>query len=86
MSNQRPISWMALSEGTPVISSDGEEVGSVKVVVADKAKDIFSGINIKDGVFGAERFVPADDIQEITEASVTLRLTRADIENLDTSP
>jgi DNA end-binding protein Ku len=62
---EHPIAWLALGKGTPVYSSDGEEIGKVSTVVADVQKDIFSGIAFKHGFLGSEHFVPADDIDPV---------------------
>ena len=80
---EQQISWMALEEGTPVHSDDGEEVGKVTTVVADRTKDIFSGIAFKDGLLGSNHFVPAADVKEITAASVQLSLSAAAAKDLD---
>lgn len=74
MSTEHPIAWLALDKGTPVFTSDGEEIGKVSTVVADVQKDIFSGISFKHGFLGSEHFVPADDIQELTDRGVHLNL------------
>ena len=42
----RPVSYLALAEGTAVLGSDGEEVGHVAHVLADEEQDIFDGIVI----------------------------------------
>lgn len=84
MTDDKPISWMALEAGTPVVASDGEEVGRVTDVIADRQKDIFSGINLKHGVFGSQHFVPADTIEEITGEEVRLSITAAEAEKLET--
>jgi len=53
----RPIAWMALENGTPVVAADGEEVGKVADVVADESKDIFSGVVFRQGLLDAKKFV-----------------------------
>lgn len=83
MTDERPISWMALADGTPVIASDGSEVGKVTEVVADRDKDIFSGVNFKHGIFGSEHFAPADTISEITAEEVRLSLSAAEAQALE---
>jgi uncharacterized protein YrrD len=72
---ERPIAWLALGKGTPVYSSDGEEIGKVSTVVADVQKDIFSGISFKHGLLGSEHFVPAEAIGELTDQAVHLNLS-----------
>ncbi|HYI45931.1 MAG TPA: PRC-barrel domain-containing protein [Actinomycetota bacterium] len=75
-----PISWMTLGEGTPVLAADGEEIGTVAEVVADRQKDIFSGIAVKSGLFANKRFVPADLIESMSANAVRVGLpaTEAD--------
>ena len=70
-----PISYLALSEGTDVISSDGEEIGTVTHVLADPEEDIFDGIVIDDRVGpGGHRFVDAGLVEAIHERAVILKL------------
>lgn len=70
-----PIAWLALEEGTPILASDGEEIGRVTTVVADEQKDIFSGVTFRPGLLDGQRFVPADSIDRLTEAAVHLNIT-----------
>lgn len=78
-----PIAWLALDEGTPIVASDGEEVGRVATVVADEQKDIFSGVTFRPGLLDGQRFVPADAIDRLTEAAVHLKITAAQAAELD---
>jgi uncharacterized protein YrrD len=71
------IAWPALQTGAPVFSSDGHELGTVGDVVADRQKDIFSGIVIDPGLLKGKVFAPADAVAEITEEGVRLELTAA---------
>jgi uncharacterized protein YrrD len=80
---ERPIAWLALDKGTPVYTSDGEEIGKVSTVVADVQKDIFSGIAFKHGFLGTEHFVPADAIGELTDQGVHLNLSAHQAQELD---
>jgi uncharacterized protein YrrD len=78
-----PASYLVLTAGTPVYSSDGVEIGKVTHVLADEAEDVFDGIVITHHSFGAEhRFADADDVQEIFERGVLLKLDRAACEQL----
>ena len=72
---EQPISWMALTSGTPIVASDGAELGRVQDVVADREKDIFSGVTFSEGLRGGIRFVPAALIDLITDSSLTLTVT-----------
>lgn len=80
----RRIAWAALETGTPIVAANGEEIGRVTTVVADETKDIFSGIAFRHRILEAERFLPADLIEEMTEEAVTATIGSDDVEGLDT--
>jgi hypothetical protein len=71
------ISYLALERGVPVLTADGETIGTVKSVLHVKEKDIFDGIVVstKDG----ERFVDAPEIQRIYERAVQTTHTAEEI-------
>ena len=70
-----PCSYLILSEGTEVFSSDGEQVGRVAHVLADVDDDIFDGIVVEAGRLPGEHvFVDASQVDEIRTESVTLKL------------
>ena len=72
-----PISYEVLAKGTPVLCCDGHQIGEVVHVLAAEHEDIFDGIVIADHL-GARghRFADADDIGEIHERGVLLKLSR----------
>jgi uncharacterized protein YrrD len=73
-----PSSYAVLNSGTPVYSSDGEQIGRVKHVLAAMDEDVFDGIVIGEHLFGSELcFADADDVQEIFDRGVVLKLDRA---------
>lgn len=76
----QPIAWMALDTGTPIVTSDGDELGRVHEVIADRQKDIFSGLTFRDGVLSGERFVPAATIDTITTEEVRLIVSSQEAE------
>jgi uncharacterized protein YrrD len=76
-----PVSYLALEEGTAVVSADGEEVGQVAHVLADEETDIFDGIVISHGL-GRHTFADAEQVGEIHERGVVLTLTTAEAEAL----
>jgi len=76
-----PVSYLALEEGTAVVSADGEEVGHVAHVLADEESDIFDGIVISHGL-GRHTFADAEQVGEIHERGVMLTLTTAEAEAL----
>jgi uncharacterized protein YrrD len=83
MTDERPIAWPALEAGTPIVSSDGEQVGKVSEVIADREKDIFSGVTFKPGWLDSAVFVPADRIGDLTATEVKLTMSAAEAERLE---
>jgi uncharacterized protein YrrD len=78
-----PSSYVALQEGTPVLSRDGNELGRVEHVLADPDADIFDGIVLDTSVLpGGHRFVDAPQVAEIHERGVVLDLDAAEAERL----
>ena len=74
---EQQISWMTLEKGTRIVSSDDEELGRVAEVIADRQKDIFSGVTFRSGLLGQDRFVPADLIDRMTADEVRLSVSAA---------
>jgi hypothetical protein len=79
----KPISWLALERGTPVVAAGGEEVGKVREVIADEQKDIFSGVTIDTGLLSEPRFVPAEVIELMTDEVVKLVISAEHAEELE---
>jgi uncharacterized protein YrrD len=78
-----PSSYLVLSKGTAVYSSDGEQIGKVAHVLAAEDEDVFDGIVIGEHPLGAEhRFADADDIDSIYDRGVVLKLDRAACDQL----
>lgn len=79
----QPSSYLTLADGTPVISGDGERLGSVEHVLAAEDEDIFDGIVLDRSVLpGGHRFVDGAHVEEIYERGVVLKLSRAEAEGL----
>jgi hypothetical protein len=76
----QPSSYLTLSDGTPVYSSDAAEIGTVIHVLAVPDDDIFDGIVIKAS--GGHRFVDASLVQEIFERGVALTISQTDCDRL----
>jgi hypothetical protein len=76
----RPISYMALSVGTPVLSSTSTEFGKVEHVLQIPEEDIFDGIAVKTQ--HGLRFVDRDQIADITTTLVRCSLTDEEAANL----
>jgi uncharacterized protein YrrD len=74
-----PSSYRALSEGTPVYSSDGERIAEVEHVLADEDVDIFDGLVVDAGAApGGHRFVDAAQVGEIYERGIVLTIAAAE--------
>src|SRR5437762_12755846 len=71
-----PTSYLTLEPGTPVFTSDGEEIGRVAHVLADPDADIFERIVMERGRGGGHRLVDAPEVAAIAAGCVTLTLDR----------
>jgi hypothetical protein len=78
-----PASYLVLAAGTPVLSSDGLQVGTVEHVLAATDADVFDGliVDMRAGP-GGHRFADAADVDAIYERGVVLRLDAAAAERL----
>jgi uncharacterized protein YrrD len=78
-----PASYLVLEPGAPVYSCDGDEIGKVEHILADPELDIFDGIVLDTSVLpGGHRFADAEQIEEIFERGVLLKLDHAAAEAL----
>jgi hypothetical protein len=78
-----PASYLTLEAGVEVYSSDGRAVGKVAHVLADPDRDVFDGIVLDTSVLpGGHRFCDADQVEEIYERGVVLRVDAAQAEAL----
>ena len=79
------VHYTALQRGTPVISSDGVEVGKVDKVLDNYREHIFDGLVITTGS-GERRFVDAPEVARTAERAVTLYITAAECADLGPPP
>jgi len=79
------VHYTALERGTPVVSSDGEEVGRVVEVLDNFREHIFDGLVIQ-AAGGERRFVDAPEVARTAERAVTLNITAAECANLPPPP
>src|SRR5437764_14987241 len=77
-----PVAWVMIETGWKVVASDGSEVGEVDEVSGDSGADIFDGLAIATSAFGKPRYVPAEQVAEITEGTVRLKLTKEQVDQL----
>jgi hypothetical protein len=74
-SDEPAISYEAASPGTPVLTSDGTEIGTLEHVLEVPDLDLFDGMVVATG--DGLRFVDADQIQVITAAHIRTTLDRS---------
>jgi uncharacterized protein YrrD len=78
-----PSSYLILGKGAEVYSCDGEKVGEVEHVLAAEDADIFDGLVLDTSVLpGGHRFVDAEQVEEIFERGVLLKIDRQEAERL----
>jgi hypothetical protein len=82
VSEREPASWLTIERGWTVVAGDGTEVGKVDEIVGDSIADIFDGLTVKTGTLAAPRYVPAEQVGEITPGRVELTLSPAEIDEL----
>jgi hypothetical protein len=79
------VDYLALERGTPVFSSDGEQVGKVVEVLDNSREHIFDGLVIQ-ATGGERRFVDAPEVKRTAERAVTLNITAAECADLPPPP
>jgi hypothetical protein len=72
------ISYLALAPGTPVVSADGQHLGTVERVIDNAKEHIFDGIVLEAP--GGLLWVDAPEVGRIAERRVTLTLTAEEAE------
>jgi hypothetical protein len=75
MSDEAAISYQAVPAGVPVLTSSGQEIGTLEHVLQVPEEDLFDGLVVatRDGL----RFVDADQVRVITETYVGTTLDEA---------
>jgi hypothetical protein len=69
----RPIAYLALAEGAPVLDAHGERIGVVEDVIADERADIFHGVVVHTRPLpGRHLYADADQIAGLYERGVLL--------------
>lgn len=82
MSEGDPVAWYLIEQGWEVIDADGHGLGHVEEVAGDEEADIFSGLVISTGLLSGHRFVPAEQVQSLTEGHIRLSLTSDEVRDL----
>ncbi len=81
MDEGAPIAYPLVQKGIPVLSSDGQEVGTVHHVVAAPEQDIFHGLVIDTPAHG-RRFVEAAEVASLHERGADLGIDAAAVASL----
>jgi hypothetical protein len=78
-----PTSYLAVSKGVPVYSSDGENLGRVVRVLSAPNLDMFDGV-IFDTTAGpgGHRFVDAPEVGDIYEGGIVLKIDASEAASL----
>ena len=82
MTERDPVSWFLIEAGWTVVDATGDEVGSVDEVVGDSSDDIFNGLSISLSLLGKPRYIPSEQVGNITEGRVHLKLTKDQVGRL----
>ncbi len=72
-----PVSWLMIEPGWQVVDTRGEELGRIEAVTGDSNADIFDGLSVASGILSRPKYVPAEQVGEITQGTVALTLDRA---------
>jgi hypothetical protein len=72
-----PVSWLLIEPGWRVDAADGTEVGRVEEVTGDSSHDIFDGLSVSSSLLGKPKYVPAEQVGEITDGVVHLTVDAA---------
>jgi hypothetical protein len=76
------VSWFLIEPGWKVEDSTGRNVGRVLEVTGDSNADIFDGLAIASFALAKPRYVPAEQVGEIVEGRVRVKLAEPAIEAL----
>jgi Uncharacterized protein conserved in bacteria (DUF2171) len=77
-----PVSWLVIEPGWKVVGPDGDEIGKVEEVVGDSEEDIFNGLAVSTGLLDRPRYVPSEQVRQITEGRVQLALSGDELNRL----
>jgi len=75
------VNYTAIEPGTPVYSSEGEQVGTVHEIWDNAREHIFDGL-VMNSSDGKRRFVDAPEVARTAERAVRLTITADEVEQL----
>ena len=77
-----PVSWFLIEHGWKVVGPDRREIGKVEEVVGDTGEDIFNGLAVSTGFTHRPRYVPSEQVREITEGQVRVAVSEDELHRL----
>jgi uncharacterized protein YrrD len=78
-----PVSWFLIERGWKVVDAHGKHIGRIEEVVGDTDGDIFNGLAVSSGLLRKPRYVPAEQVGEITDGQVQLTLPAEHVKRLE---
>lgn len=82
-----PTSYLALQTGVDVFDAAGERIGVVDHVLAAEDADIFDGLIVDTRpLLGGHRFADADQVGELFERGVLLKVGRDELHEPSENP
>src|SRR3954453_23479252 len=78
MRDNDPVSWRGLVYNTPVVTADGNKVGTVHEVLGSDAEDIFHGIRLANARHH-DVMLAASDITSMSHSAVVTSLSADDV-------
>jgi hypothetical protein len=78
-----PVSWLMIETGWEVVDREGHSVGRVEERIGDSSVDVFDGLSVSTSLLGEPRYVPSEQVGEITAGRVQLKLSGAEVAGLD---
>jgi hypothetical protein len=79
------VHFTELTRGTPVVGSDGQEVGKLVEVLDNYRENIMDGL-VMETPAGERKFVDAPEVERTAERAVTLNITAAQVDALGPPP
>jgi hypothetical protein len=79
------VHFTELQPGTPVMSSDGQEVGKLVETLDNYRENIMDGL-VMETPSGERKFVDAPEVERTAERAVTLNITAAQCAELGPPP
>jgi sporulation protein YlmC with PRC-barrel domain len=82
-----PPGTLGIQKGMEVESSDGQAVGTVEALDIDVQTGDITGFVLRRGLlFGHDVRIPVEDVREIHENKVVLKLTKDQIDRIEAEP